>query len=542
MEKIKKGILLVASSALLVTALTGCLKKNKNNPNALDIYVVDAGYKTDWAYKIKDLFMQQDWVKEKYPSLTVNITKNDDQAYAETLLKTGKTANKFDLMFGLNLLGPEPTEYDLSDLTDSLYNDVVPGTNVKYRDYIFESFLTSYGYRPKGDFISDYKFYSAPWAGGMDGIVYNVKFFQDYGYEVPRTTNELVAIVKDFHDRTYTNADGQFAFIQGSDEGYFDYLFDIFWAQYQSVEGYVNYWNGLDEEHTLSKNIFKQKGRLESAKVFQQLLASEEYTSPKSFYQNFITNQRAFLKGTSLFNVNGDWFVSEMKTIKADIIRYDPSYNYSFKMMKTPIISAVADVCETIEDDAELSALVNAIDNESVALAGDGYEVSQDDYDRIKEARGVVHSLGSGHNSVIPNYASNKDAAVDFLRFMATETAQSAYIEATDGASLPFTFDVANRNPELYAKLDPFHQDRISYMNSTFFRPSTLVSKFSFPLMKYGGVDAFKLPNGYDFFKNFNLKDSDGSKKTPQKYYDDTIAYYTDSIWDDVVRRAGLKV
>lgn len=29
MEKIKKGILLVASSALLVTALTGCLKKNK---------------------------------------------------------------------------------------------------------------------------------------------------------------------------------------------------------------------------------------------------------------------------------------------------------------------------------------------------------------------------------------------------------------------------------------------------------------------------------------------------------------------------------
>ena len=60
MEKIKKGILLVASSALLVTALTGCLQKNKNNPNALDIYVVDAGYKTDWAYKIKDLFMQQD--------------------------------------------------------------------------------------------------------------------------------------------------------------------------------------------------------------------------------------------------------------------------------------------------------------------------------------------------------------------------------------------------------------------------------------------------------------------------------------------------
>ena len=204
-------------------------------------------------------------------------------------------------------------------------------------------------------------------------------------------------------------------------------------------------------------------------------------------------------------------------------------------MMRTPIVSDIIELCETIEDDAELSALISAIDAEDASLSGEGYSVNQFDYDRVKAARGVVSSLGTAHQMVVPSYALAKDPAVDFIRFMATTEAQNAYIEATDGASLPFEYDLQESNPELYANIDPLHQERIAYLNSDYLKPYTLPSRFNFPLLKYGGVDAFYLSDGYDFFDKIR---NDG--KTPNDYYEETINYYTEENWNKALERAGL--
>ena len=535
-NSVKKVLLGVSTIAMLSSGLIGC-RKNNDNPNQIDIYVVNAGYRYEWVNAIKDLFLKEDWVKEKYPNLTVSIYQNDNQTYAETIMDAGRSSNKFDLMFSMNLAKFSGHE-DALDLTDVVYNKEIPGTTTLYKDFLNSSFLKSYEYYPKGDTSGEPRYYFAPWAGGMNGIVYNATFFEQRNYKVPNTTDELVAICKDFRDATYKADDklnSQYCFIQGKEEGYFNNLFDVFWTQYQGIDGYIDFWNGIDDG-TLSKAIFTQQGRLKSLNVYKQLLMeSEHFVSPSSDSQTFMASQRNFLKGAALFNCNGDWFVSEMKEIKEDIINHGGA-NYTFKMMKTPIVSSIIGRCDTIENDAELSALVTAIDNGDSSLTGEGYEVSQEDYDKIREARRVIHSYGATHQAIIPSYALAKDAAVDFVRFMATDKAQDAYIKATDGASLPFNYNLKEKNPTLFNEIDPLHQDRINYVTSSFTNAYTLPSKYNFPLNKYGHVDAFYLSNGYDFFTKIR---KDG--KEPQQYYDDTIAYYTDTVWNDTLRNAGLR-
>ena len=535
MGKFTRNLILGTALLLSATSLSGC--GSTDDPNTLEIYIVNAGYRYEWAHSIRDLFLEQDWVKEKYPDLKITIYQNDDQGYADTLLRAGQSSNRFDLLIALNLIGYAGTD-DILDLTDCVYNTYIPGTTTKFIDVSFQSYLDSFAYVPKGGSAKNARYYFAPWAGGMNGIIYNASFFEDYDYEVPNTTDELIAIADDFHAKTYKGNDSdtdQFVFIQGKDESYFDQLFDIWWAQYQGIQGYFDYFNGVDDG-SLSRNIFKQQGRLKSLEVMHELVGNNNhYVSPKTSYQNFMSNQRAFLKGDALFNVNGDWFVSEMKSIREDIIENRPDLNYSFKMMKTPVLSDVIELCDSIDSDAELSALIDAIDNESTALTGTGYEVTRDDFEKIKEARGVVSSLGTNHTIAIPSYALAKDPAVDFVRFMATEEAQDAYIRATNGASLPFKYNLTESNPDLFNEIDPLHQDRISYLNSTYLEPFTLPSRFNFPLLRYGGVDAFYLPSGYDFFSK--MKDDN---KLPQTYYDETIEHYTQQVFEEACRKAGL--
>ena len=115
-NSVKKVLLGVSTIAMLSSGLIGC-RNNADNPNQIDIYVVNAGYRYEWVNTIKELFLQEDWVKEKYPNLTVSIYQNDNQTYAETIMDAGRASNKFDLLFSMNLAKFSGHE-DALDLTD----------------------------------------------------------------------------------------------------------------------------------------------------------------------------------------------------------------------------------------------------------------------------------------------------------------------------------------------------------------------------------------------------------------------------------------
>lgn len=548
MKNSRKILTLAAALGCGCTLLTSCKlfhkKAIEGGEQTLRIYITKAGYDVEWVKLMVEEFKNADWVKEKYPNLVVaEPFTNSNQEFVQNAFDGGERNNNYDLLFGLNLFD-RVSKNQFLDLTDVLYDAEVPGTGgQKYKERMYPSYVESMRYNTAAADSRNGHFFLAPWAGGNVSFLYNPVLLQNLGKEVPVTTDELISC---FDAYTLANYKGtsttSYAFLKGKDEDYINKLFYTWWAQYQGIEGYENFWSGIDDG-TISKDIFKQKGRLESLKVFDALFNPDKHNvGPSSYLNDFLANQKAFKGGGSLFYANGDWYPSEMKG-KAGI-----GGNYEAKMMRAPIISAIRENTPTIADDAELSALVKAIDREETALTGTGYDVSQDDYNIVKEARRVVWSFGSGHTAVIPTYALGKNVAVDFLKFMATDKGLETYMKGTMGASLPFKYDLKTKNPTLYnsSEIDPLHKERLDYMNSEFLQPYTLRLSTSYPLASFGWVtewaSSYSL-NYFDYFSNANYRGA--SFNTPQKYYDGTIAFYdadNGKEWLDAVDRAGLNI
>lgn len=551
-KKILKTVacLALASTTAFATACGG--NKIPDGEQTLQIFVSDQGFGTNWAHKIVELFKEQDWVKAEYPDLEIIVNSNDQNTYAQTQLNAGKSANTFDLLFG-NQLRSFNGSSEILDLTECVYNQKVPGEEVLYKDKINPGTRDSYAHYNLNDPNATAQYYQTPWQGGLSGILYNADLLAEYEIEVPRTTDELIAACKKI---TTLNADKgdskKYAIIQSKEAPYWDmYLYPQLWAQYDTAEGVNNFYRGKDSEGAISRNIFTEyKGRVEVLEVFYDLFKfSEGNIHPYSFTQTFMVSQAAYLDGAAVFHVNGNYFDEEMKedvaTRKANGAKI-----YNIKMMKNPIISDLVEesVCASIAGenggtaDQELSALVKAIDNAieqektkaDIPLEGEGYKVDQAAMDRIIEARFTLGGGGGATGAVIPSYATGKEVAIDFLRFMATDIALDAYTETTLGTTLPFKYNVKKNNPDLYNSLSDMQKEIITYLNSTVSKTYGPLGKHAFPLSIYAELQPFITA---DYWTTFT---SETNKKTPQDYYNETIQAWTEDKWNTAKANAGL--
>ena len=552
----KKNVLKTVACLALAstTAFAAACGGNEvpDSEQTLQIFVSDQGFGTNWAKKIVELFKEQDWVKAEYPQLEIIVNSNDQNTYVQTQLNAGKSANTFDLLFG-NLLQDYNGSSEILDLTDPVYNQKVPGEEILYKDKISQTTRDSYAYYNLNDADAQAQYYQTPWQGGMTGILYNADLLAEYEIEVPRTTDELIAACKKMTALNADKGDGKkYAIIQSKEAPYWDmYLYPQLWAQYDTAAGVNKFYSGKDSEGATSRNIFTEyQGRVEALEVFYDLFKySEGNIHPYSFTQTFMVSQAAYLDGAAVFHVNGNYFDEEMKedvaTRKANGAKI-----YNIKMMKNPIISDLVEesVCASIAGenggtaDQELSALVKAIDKAigeektkaDIALEGEGYKVDQAAMDRIIEARFTLGGSGGSTGAVIPSYATGKEVAIDFLRFMATDIALDAYTETTLGTTLPFKYNIKKNNPDLYNSLSDMQKEIITYLNSTVSKTYGPLGKHAFPLNNYAELKPFVVG---DYWTTFT---SESNTKTPQDFYNETIEAWTEDKWNSAKANAGL--
>ena len=530
---------LVAFVMVVATLLTACGGKNGpkvDSEQLLEIYVLEQGYGIDWAKNTISAFKEQDWVKEKYPELDVKLTYNDRVYFARDQLSLGAEYNTLDLLFGYGF-GAYCNAKELVELTEVVYNAKVPGEYITYTEKLNDSLEA--GMATVDEETGEISYFTAPYYSGIYGFIYNEEALKTYG-EVPNTTDEFIKLCKKIQSENaskYANEDptAQYVFIQSKDAPYWEKegsALEAWWAQYEGVQSYDDFFNGIVNGQR-SKDIFRQKGRLESLKVIETLLDYDNgFIHPQSFVQEYMVMQTAFLQGSAVFHYNGDYFVDEMKETVDRLV--GAGYTVpTIKMMKTPIVSSIIEKCKTIENDAELSALIKAIDANSKELVGEGYDVSQKDYNKIKEARSVVCSVGPAQ-SVIPAYAKGKEIAIDFLKFMATDRGIVEYAKGTNGSTLDFYFDMQDAAPEVYDALSPLHKERIAYMSNKD-QPINILKKGStYRLSSVGGVKPFVNDAHYTTLSNST------NKVTAQDFYDDTIKHWTDSAWAMALSLAGL--
>lgn len=598
MKKCKRILIGLLASLLMVVwsaGAVGCNKKD-DSPETLEIYIEKMGYGVDWLDDIIEAFKQEQWVKDKYPNL--NIPKPEarvNQGSATQRVIAGAKSNTADLLFGTTtatgwIYRSDEESSNFEELSD-VYNSEVPGeTGVIFKEKMLPS-IRSWVEQPdlsKADTDPDAKVYHVfPWINGYIGMLYNKdnldKLLGKDNYTMPRTTDEWMemvrSIIKVQKDKGLDNTDDAFInpFIYAP-VMYWGASVSTWWAQYETRSGYEKYFLGtarINGRDQLSPKVLEQKGKLRSFQTIESFVGAPgidgeagteeiyDKVDEDSFkaQNTFDRIQVKYINGQGVFMPNGDWFDLEMR----NAVEAGKGSNITY--MQLPIISAVSEKLSyykagdtvfdknadgtTKEGDATrkvydelLRKLVDHVDgkcdkNEVEALytaKGKSIDRLDADIEHIREARHLMAPV-EGHEAFIPSYATAKDIAKDFLRFMATDKAIRIFAESTKGCSTAFSYDVIAQNPGLYDTFTDIQKQRLSMVQNG---GISMPVKASYRLAMLGGLDMSRYPSG-SIEVNFS---SESGRKTAEQMVNYDINYYTqnnNAQWNSMLTAAGMR-
>lgn len=145
----------------------------------------------------------------------------------------------------------------------------------------------------------DQELYLAPLYYNVTGLWYHKELFERYGYELPSTWSEFLALGKQAKE------DGVRLFTyQGLTPSYLEALL---WPMLAEKVGM----DGLHDLFEDKEGAWKQEGVLDVLNVFYTI-AQEGYMSEDTITLTYTQAQKRFLKGEALFLPCGNWFTQEM--------------------------------------------------------------------------------------------------------------------------------------------------------------------------------------------------------------------------------------
>lgn len=463
-------LLTVILSFSAVSLLGGCAnsKKTPDDEKTLEIYATSAGYGIKWIEELIPIF------EDQHPGVQVVLNYDVGVELCRNKVQAGPSANTADLMFSLEdfyslvLQGDKGVtgyDYALEDLTDFL--DEKDENGVSLRDRFLPYYLESGQVElemENGEFEN--RDFTLPWATVYTGIVYNKALFEEHSWQLPRTTDELIALAYTIKEAGVT------PFVNETSTGYINYMPNCLFAQYIGAEEYFNYYNPITEDDYVYYSMTgSSKGRLYAMYVMDELMnPSNGLLSVTATSDDYGRAQGRLISGEGAMIINGDWFDNEMSlTIQQ---AKDKGIDYESGMMRIPVISALSDqlsywkvIMGGVESyqqayngsaegnnlskcDELLAKLVDYVDGgrsgelPSVEFNGQTVTATAEDADIVEKARNTFYTYGAKHTAVIPSYASAKDLAKDFLRLLYSDTGAEIFLKNTTGGALPIKYDV----------------------------------------------------------------------------------------------------
>lgn len=488
--------------------------------NNLNIMILIKGYGVNWCKNLAREF------ENKNPGVKVHVEDVYITTSISTSMQKGKAKNDTDLYFVVEngqsaslVEAYAPRDGGLYDLTN-LYNTVIPGESKTFGEKMNASI--------KDQFNINGKYYTFPWATSSMGIFYNETVLNNVlgenNWSIPNTSDELIELGDAFKNKE----NNKFLLYCGTLDSITNAMFLSWWAQYEGLNNYNMFWKGqyFDEvEGEISGNsnkIFTQQGRLEAMKVCETLCRPDNgyavpYASSRG-EQEYRTYQTQFFTSSNKYALypGGDWLFNESGT----------DSNSTVKMMKTPVISSIINKCLSIEDDDELSALITAIDSGSTDLVGTGYNVEQEDYDRIKEARTIVSSNANLQLGFIPSYANAAGLAEKFLLFMASDEGLQIFKNSVVGGFAPFECDYET------GTFNEYEKSVLNVIKDANFVQNSLMN----PLFYKTGIFSVTTPSS-NMDIAFNVAQGTGTYRTAQQFYDYFVNTYNAEAWKTVLKK-----
>ena len=539
----KKKLSAVLAAIMCVTCavtFSGCGAAKTDTDTHIEIYSYQAGYGTEWIKAAADKFI----AKKAAEGVTVTFDIWGDSAMQqETLISAGPKTNTVDLFIAGGASGSS-----LAKKGDQLlagYDNVVEPLDDVYAA-VLENGVTFEQKLLETAVPAKYQghYYDVPWSKIFGGLIFNKTLFDTIGIAEPLTTNDLMnacEAIKKYYAASNAGkrpADKVTPFVFSAPTGYWNYMRDSWWMQYEGTDYIVNFYNGIsvDEDGNMvrSKEIFHQTGRLRALEVLDALINRENGNSHENVNTfTFTEAQAGIILGKGLMIPNGDWFENEMKSVADE----DPNH-YDIRMMKMPVISAIIEKCEVVKSEAVLKKVIAAIDAEDAGNARNLDAVTEidastpefeSDYAKIRDARHTYQSM-SNATMFIPVYATAKSLAKEFMIFLATDEGLATYIDNTSGNQMPFKYDL-EADAERWATLSVFQKDIYAKKKTALY-----FDDFS----RKGVLSLEPYSNGTNISEIYFTAKNPEDRKTPITLFQDEYDYWTDARWTQLKKTSGI--
>lgn len=389
---------LCLTGLMVMSGITGCAQDPVlNSATDIQIYLWDSSYGTEFLEETVKGFNEAQ--SEYHATL-------DHTSSASTIISTLGlgSSNTYDLYF--TMLNTNMYNKDFAKLDDVLDNPAFGETvdiREKYYPYLLNGVMNA-------DQATNFLTYGNGWCG----LVYNTNLVNEEKNFVPRTTNELALLTAELAGEGITP---WLFYNDSNNNGYWNYAVQSWEAQYDGLDYYYDTMFALKDENGVSPSkevMLRKDGRYQALKVLESLLTPST-VHPEVTSGNFTKVQTLFLSGEAAMTINGSWLMNESTGSKDN-----------FVMMKLPVISSIV---EKLEDkkmsDSTLSEIVRQIDEN--ATSSD--LCSQNDFNRIRDARNLQYNNGSESYVFIPSYSPAAEGAKEFLRYFYSDAGTLAFMK-----------------------------------------------------------------------------------------------------------------
>lgn len=443
-RKILKTVALLGAAL----SISGCKKRGDEvgGEATIQIKAYKGGYGTDFLHEIAKKFVEM-YPNYKVQFLDESAVLDGEKAAAEiSVPKKNQTDLYFVTGVDINYLIKRSSsvlgkrDQTLLEPLDDIFEGKAININkqeetqtIKSRFFKgFEDLCRYNGEFPKWRG----KMFTLPWAESSTGLFMNKTVLDRYNIDIPLTSNEFILAVEKIYAEGGANNNYAFSWGGSNASGYWQYLYETWFAQYSGVKAFNNFMNcdpGNGKIREEGYKVYEDAGILKSFEAMFPIL-DLNYSPNGSRSMTHIEAQTDFINGKTAFMINGDWILNEMKGYY-----YEQAKN--IQMIGAPILSSIG--TEIGLSDAQLHSLVVMIDehktNDQIKTVLPS--LSDANIARVRNARSVHDTIGIGHNILIPSYSDAKDAAKLFVKFMFSNDGCRIFRNFAN-ANLPLTYEV----------------------------------------------------------------------------------------------------
>lgn len=265
--------------------------KNDGEPQTLHVAALDSAYGDEaWKQIVEDF-------EGLHDNLTIELTIEKN---LEEVVRPQMQAGDYPDVFLLATDREEALtetlikEKGVENITDVL-DMTIPGEDVAVKDKMLPGFADTLATNPYGDG----EMYLAPMFYSPTGLFYNAGLFEEKGWDVPETWEEMWEL----GDKAEEEGLALFTYPVA---GYLDSLV----RSMLYASGGPDFFN---EAMTYEEDIWNSE---EATRVLETIEKLAEYTHPNTVANanpnDFIKNQQLILDNEALFMPNGTWIVEEM--------------------------------------------------------------------------------------------------------------------------------------------------------------------------------------------------------------------------------------